>query len=151
MLLYLFDEIADTAVVGGADRYDFRKAKDGKLSVRHLLLWMIDFVDGDNDRFPSGTKLFGQKAIDRGDAIFGVADKNDDIGHLHGQIGFRSYLLLVIVVDVSFDAPGINYCKWTRAKKAFRDQPVAGDAGLIMDDGNTLLGQAVENRGFANV
>jgi len=151
MLLDPFDEVADTAIMGGTHRYDVRKAEDGKFSVGHLLLRMINLVNGDNDRFASRTKLFRQEAIHRRDAIFRVADENDEIGHLHRQIRFRSYLFLKIVVYVAFDTAGIHHRKWLRTEKAFRDQPVAGDAGLIMDDGDSFLRQTVEDRGFADV
>src|SRR5580704_396316 len=112
---------------------------------------MVDLVDDQNDRLSCRAKFLGQKSVHRRDAIFDVSDQNNDVGRFHGQVGFGANLSVKSSVDGALDSSSIHDGEWTRTKKAISGQAVARHARLIVDDGNALLDQGVEERGFTYV
>jgi hypothetical protein len=60
-------------------------------------------------------------------------------------------LFVIIVVDETLDSTGIHDDEWTRTKEAIGDEPVARYSRLIVNDGDPLLHQAIEERGFPDV
>ena len=55
------------------------------------------------------------------------------------------------IVDAGLDTAGIHQQELVTAPFAVTENTVAGNAGGVLDNGETLAGQFIENCGFAHV
>jgi hypothetical protein len=82
------------------------------------------------------------RAIDR--------EQHDRRG-LHRNFRLGSDAIRKIRVGNFPDSAGVDDFEWCLAQPAFCDDPIARDAGLIVDDGDALAGQPIKERRFSNV
>ena len=112
----------------------------------------VHFVDDDLDRLAAAPKHLGDALVERRHAGAAVEYEEDQRGGGDGEIdlllgGFHE--LLGRIVAGQSDAAGVE--KRVRAFFDLGGDDVAGDARLVMDDGNAFPRQAIKQATFAHI
>jgi len=111
----------------------------------------VDFIDGDDERLAGGAQEARQLFIERGEAGLAVHYQNEQGGLLNGDVGLTQDFLGDKRAVVGDEAAGIHDFQGAAAPFGFAVDAVAGDAGLVGDDGAARAGEAIEERGLAHV
>ena len=78
----------------GAHREDVLETESREFCVKKLMFRVVNFIDGDEDRFSGLTQFFSQHFVDRRHAGGAVSDENDRVRHLHGEFSFGLHLIV---------------------------------------------------------
>ncbi len=93
----------------------------------------------------------GERLIDGGESVVGIHHEQDQIGRFHGDVRLDGDLGVETVVDIAADAAGIDERAGMGGGLGGCGDAVAGDARLVVDDGDFAPGEAVEERGLADI
>ena len=95
----------------------------------------------------------GDVDVDRIESVDRVDDEHDHVGIAGGDLGLlaRAVRDRVVGVDVEVDPAGVDAGERPAAPLGQRVEPVARDAGRVLDDGQPLTDQTVEERALAHV
>jgi hypothetical protein len=141
--------------VDGADREHFFEAKRGELKGCGFGFAGVHFVDRHDDGFAAVAEPGSGFAVKGYDALLDIDDEDDDVGGLDGQFdlleGGAGDDILGFFAAEKADAASIDEGKGTAAPLSFGGDAVAGDAGLIMNDGDAPADNAVEQGGLSDV
>ena len=144
------EEIVDAGTVFGGNRED-RRAERVKFRGERFLPSGINLVDGDEETFAGGAEKAGKFFIKRSDSGLGIDDENEQGGFGDGDVGLAKDLLRDKGFVVGNDAAGVDNFECVTAPFGFAIDTIAGDTGLIGNDGAAGAGEAVEKRGLADV
>ena len=111
----------------------------------------VDFVDGDDERLAGGAEEAREFFVERSEAGLAVDDENEQGSFLDGDVCLAKNLLRDKGFVVRDDAAGVDDFDLVAAPFGFAVDAIAGDAGLVGDDGAARSGQAIEERGLAHV
>ena len=138
-----------------ADGKDLVEAELGELQRAVLGPVGVHLVDGDQDRFAAVAQARGGFAVQRHDALLDVHHQDDDIGRLDGEFDlFERRLdddIVRLLAAQQADAAGIHQRERPPAPFHLGRDAVAGDARLIVHDGDAPPGDAVEQGRLADV
>ncbi len=87
----------------------------------------------------------GYVLIDGCQVVAAVANEHDEVCCVEGYIRFSRYLGGKTVIQRGADAAGIHQQGFVIRDAAGRAESVAGDAGLVMHDGDAPPDHAVED------
>ena len=111
----------------------------------------LGLVGGEDHRPLIAAQDAGEDLVARGDALAGVDQEQHHVRFLDGQFGLGAHARFqAVVVDV-LEAGRVDQDQVEVAQAAAGEAAVAGDAGPVVDDGELLAGQPVEQRGLADV
>ena len=98
-------------------------------------------------------RIAGDVDVDGVEPVLRVDDEHDHVGVAGGVLGLfaRAEGDRVVGIDVEFDAAGVDAGERAAAPLGERVEAVARDAGRVLDDGEALTDQTVEERAFAHV
>jgi hypothetical protein len=149
------EEGLDALAVDRADRKDFVETEFREFEGIALGPVGVDFVDGDEDRFATSAEPDGSFAVEGDNAFLDVDNEQDDIGGFDGEFDLRQRRLSDDVIGLlaaeQADAAGVYEGEGLSAPFGFGAHAVAGDAGLVVDNGNAAPDNAVEQGGFTDV
>ena len=100
----------------------------------------------------AGTKQHvGHILVRGGDAGADIRDQNDHGGGVDGDLGLLPHEEQNLAVGAGLNAAGVHHVKFSAAPLALGIEPVAGDAGGVLNDGEPLSHQAVEKHGLSHI
>ena len=144
------EEVVDAGAVFGGDGENGR-AERMKFRGERFLPGRVDLIHRDEKRFAGGAEKPTEFLIEGSDAGLGVDDENEQGGFSDGDMGLAENLLRDESFIVGNNAAGVDDLERVAAPIGFAVDAVAGDAGLVGDDGAARAGQAIEERGLADV
>jgi hypothetical protein len=145
------EEFADGEAVFGADGVDVADAEAAEVFGFESHGFAFDLVNGEEDGLGAAGEETGEVVVGTGELGAGIDDHDDGLRFVEGDLG--------LVVDfggdefgvVGDDAAGIHQAEAAASPVEFAIDAVAGDAGLVTDNGAATAGEAVEEGGFAHV
>ena len=108
-------------------------------------------VGGDDHVFRTLAKDIGEIFVRCRHADARVDHEQADIGLVHGTLGQAAHPALQAVVLGHFQAGAVDHDKAQVAQPGRAFAQVAGDAGLVIDQGQALADKAVEQGRFADI
>ena len=111
----------------------------------------VHFIDGDHKGLAGGAQKPGEFFVERHQASLAIHDQDEQRGLLDGHVGLAQDFLRDQGFVVRDDAAGVNDLQGAAAPFGSAIDAVAGDAGLVGDDGAARAGETVEERGLAHV
>lgn len=145
------DQLFNAASMGRADAEEIGKSEPGEVGREVLMLIEVEFIDDKGDGFGGGAEDAGELLIGRGDAVEAIHHEEQQVGRGDGRFGSEAGWCGEFGIGFAADAPSIDNFKGCLTEVANRENTVAGDSGLIVDDRDFLVGQTVEEGGFSDI
>lgn len=125
--------------------------KPGELSQVELLLFRVCLVEHQQHGHAALVQLFRYGFVDGCQVVSAVAHEHDAVRRVERNVRLARHLGAESVVQRGADAARVH-----RQRIVVRDadggaEAVAGDAGLVMNNGNAAADHAVEDGGFADI
>ena len=144
LILFVVDAHSGLTPVDQALAQKLRKAKPPVLLV-------INKVDDEQHGRLGLAELLRERLIDRGEAVVGIDHEEDEVGGLHRDVGLDGDLFVEAILNPAADAAGVDEgARDLRGLGRGRDA-VAGDARLVVDNGDLPPGKAVEESGLSDI
>ena len=127
---------------------------DGKLyyvQLHRRLADLVALVDSQHNGLAAAHQHAGDVLVLRGHTGRKLGDHDDAICGIDGQLGLLTHVGQQAIVDAGLDTAGIHQQELVTAPFAVTENTVAGNAGGVFDNSETLAGQFIENCGFAHV
>ena len=122
----------------------------GEFRVEIAVFVRVDLVDDEYDRLADAAQAAGEFRIHRRKAILAIHHEEDDLGRLQGE-STSMWTWSVKLASTLPPMPPVSMTVKGWAQAALRDDPIPGDAGLIVDNGNLSPREPVEQGGFADI
>jgi hypothetical protein len=124
-------------------------------SARGFGLAGVRLVDGDEDRFARAPQTLGDLAVQGHDAFLQIDNKNNDGGGLDGQLdlleGGLDDDIAGLFAAQQAQAAGVHQREGAPVPLGLDADAVAGDARLVVNDGDAPAGDAVKQGRLAHV
>lgn len=117
----------------------------------HRALRAVNLVDREDDRLLRAAQQARDLFICRRQAGAAVDEEQDDVGLLHGQLCLLAHRLEDVVALIELDAAGVDHREVLVEPLRVEIDAVARDARHVVDDGDALLADLIEERGLADV
>ena len=144
-------KLTDASTVGGADSDEIFKTQARKFKSARLMRLGVHFVDNKNDLPRDRADHGGELAVEGSDSINRVGDKKNHISDPHGDEGALAGAFCKVRIWLGADAACVCDLKRSLPEFADRADPVAGDAGLVVDNGDLASRKTVEEGRFSDV
>ena len=145
------EEVADVEGVLGGYGHEVADTEAAEIFGGGFHAFGVDFVDGEEE----GLAGFDEEAgkVDVGGGEFGAAvdDHDDGVGFIESEAGLAEDFGGDLGVVVGDDTTSIDKAGGAALPADFAVDAIAGDAGLVADDGAARAGEAIEEGGFAYV
>ncbi len=145
------EEVADVVAVFGGDGDDVADAEPAEIFGGRFHAFCIDFVDGEEERFAGTLEETGEVEVGGRELGAAVDDHDDGVGFVESEAGLAEDFGGDESLVVGDDAAGVDQAGLVGLPVDEAVDAVAGDAGLVADDGAAGAGEAVEEGGFADV
>ena len=145
------EEVADAGAVFGGDGEDVAEAEAAEVFGGGSEGDGVDLVDGEEDGLAAAQKETGEGDVGRGELGAAVDDHNDDGGFGEGGAGLEEDFGGDEFGVVGDDAAGVDQAGGGGLPLDEAVDAVAGDSGLVADDGAARTGEAIEERRLADV
>lgn len=111
----------------------------------------VEFVGGENHRFARFAQNIGDFIIERGGFFAPIAQKNNDVGLVNGELGRTQNGGRITFLVERVETAGIN--EHTGAPPDFDGgiKTVARGSGIVLNEGNALAREAIKKMRFPNV
>ncbi len=118
-----------------------------------LLTWELasTLLTATTNGFAGGAEEAGEFFVERREAGLAIDDENEQGSFFDGDICLAQDFGRDEGFVVGDDAAGVDDFHFVAEPFGFAVDAVAGDAGLVGDDGAARAGQAIEERGLADV
>ena len=145
-------QVAGAVAVDGRDGHDFLKTQVVELVQLHgSLADIVALVDGQDDRLVAAAEHVGHVLVGGGQAVADIHHHDDAVGGVDGDLCLLPHVGQDALGGLRLDAAGGHQQEIVAVPLAVGKDAVAGDAGGILDDGQTLAAQFIEQGGFAHV
>ena len=111
----------------------------------------VTLVDSQGHGLAGLAQHGGHILVGGGNAGLDVHYHDDGIRQLDADDGLAAHEFQHIVLGAGLDAAGVHQREGAVAPFAVAVDPVAGNAGGVLDDGGAVTGELIEQHGFANV
>ncbi len=145
------EEIADAAAVLGGDGEERLHAEAAEVFCLREKLVGVDFIDGEEDGLAGADEQARELDVRRGELGAAVDDHDDELRFVECGAGLAEDFSGDEIRVVRDDAAGVDEARGASGPFDFAVDAVAGDAGLVADDGAAAAGEAIEERGLADV
>ena len=122
-----------------------------KVVDQRRLLFAVDFVDGEKERAVGFAQQANEFEVGTGEFGASVDDHDDGGGFVERDAGLAINLGGDEIFFFGKDAAGVDDAQVAAFPLRVAVEAVAGDAGLVADDGAARAHDAVEERGLAYV
>ena len=143
-------KLADARAVLGGDRQRLAKAEHVGLVDAGLGGAALAFVGCENDRLARAAHEIGEHLVGADQSCPRVDEKHYDIGLLYGRLGLLPHACGKPGI-AGFEPRGVDQRHVVSTERRLGLAPVAGQAGLIVDQRQALAGQSVEHSGLADI
>jgi hypothetical protein len=137
-------------VLGGDGERGAKTEREGVHGGGHALA-AFGFVGDEKNGNVLAAEPGGEVAVGRGDTGACIDDEDDDGGLSDGGLGRGAHPAEQGFGSGLFETRGVDEADVAAAQAGFGLLAVAGDAGFVGDQRRAAAGQAVEERGFADV
>jgi len=141
--------------VNGRDREDPLESERAELGEPRLRTRFVDLVDGDQDGFAGASEVLGHLLVERGHPFLDIRHQDDAVGRIQGKIhllGRRpDHDVVGLLPAHQAKSAGVDQRERTPAPLGLGRDPVAGHAGLIVDDRDAASDDAIEQSGLADI
>ena len=148
---HLIQEIGDTAPGERGNRVHLAQPKLIKLGRVLFPSGIVGLVDHQEQRRAAPAQKVGKVTVGGCHALLDIAEDQDDIGLFHGNFRLDPDLHQQRILGIHRDTTSVDQRVRAPVPLAVRVQTVTGNAGQILDNGNTVAGKPVEKSGFADV
>ncbi len=142
------------AVDGGDGKY-LVEPQFGKLGHPGFSLGIIHLVDHQQHGASIGAQTFGHLAVQGYDALLHIDHQQDHVRRFHGQFhlldGGLGDGIQGLLAAAQSDATGVDQGEGLSVPLGLGADPVPGDSGLVMHNGDAAPCEAVEKGGLADV
>jgi len=145
------EEVADAGAVLGGDGEDVAESEAAEVFGGGGEGGGVDLVDGEEDGLAAAQEEAGEGDVGRGELGAAVDDHNDDGGFGEGGAGLKEDFGGDEFGVVGDDAAGVDQAGGGGLPLDEAVDAVAGDAGLVADDGAARAGEAIEECRLADV
>ena len=154
-LLDQLEQCLAIAILLGGDRNRLASTELVEFSAPLVDLGIVGLVHHQDDRRLEVTQPLGDLLVQGHQLVADVHDEEDQAGLVHGRVDLPVDVLAQIVAVDHADAAGVDQLEEPRilvvADLRQRPDPVAGDPGQVIDDGDPPPRQPVEQRRLADV
>ncbi len=138
-----------------ADRENLVEAELREFIGARLGAVRVHLVGGHQNRFAAAAQFLRDFPVQGHDAFLRIDNQNDDLGGFNRQIHLLHCRadddVIRLFAPQQADAAGVNEREGAAAPFGLGADAVAGDAGLIVDDGDAPADDAVEQGGLADI
>jgi len=145
------DELAEIATVFGGDCDALSETELGEVRPRGFVFVVIDLIHHQQHGSLRLAEFLAESGIDRGDAIVGIDDKQNQIGSGNGDIGLKSDLLGKAVIERRANAAGIDDFTGKLGHLRGCGEAVTGNACLIVNDGDFSTNETIEQSRLSHI
>ena len=145
------EEVARARPVDGAERVHVADAEAPQLGGLHAAKVVVGLVADDQDGLLGAAEHLSDLLVEVRDAGLDVDHEEDHVGLLQREEHLLADGGLEALGGAGHEAAGVDEIELAAAPVHLAVDPVARDAGLVVDDGVPGLGEAVEERGLAHV
>jgi len=145
------EQIVQSATVFGGDRKHFSDPEAMKFVNQSLLFLGIDLVDREEKRLAAANQLTGEVDIGGGQFGASIHDHDDGVCFFERDLGLAINLCWHEIFFFGDNTASINHAQAAAPPFALSIETVAGDAGLVADNGASRTDDSIEERGFADV
>jgi len=147
----LVEQVADIVAVLGRDGDKVLNAELAKVLRRGIELRRIDFVDGQKERLAGAQQQAREVKVGRGQLSAAIDHHHNGLGLFERNAGLPEDLRRNQRFVIGHDATRIHQARRAAGPANLAVDAVARDARLVADNGAARLGEAVKERGFADV
>ena len=145
-------QVAGAVAVDGRNGHDLVKTEVVELVQLHGgVADIVALVDGQNDRLVAAAEHVGNVLVGSGQAVADIRYHDDAVGGVDGDLRLFPHVGQNALGGLRLDAAGVHQQELVAAPLAVGKDAVAGDAGGVLDDGQTLTAEFIEQGGFAHV
>ena len=127
------------------------KTQSGKFAQIEILFFMVGFVKKEDDGNVRFTEVVRDALVDRGKVIPAVQHEEDEVRRFYGNVRLRLHLFRKAVAQARADTARVHDFTGAVRNPAGGGEPVAGDAGFIMHDGDAPACHSIEDGGFPDI
>ena len=140
----LRQQIMGAPAMGGTNRENLGKTEFEEIGRERFVHLLVDLVDDQDQRTPTGTEHMGQFTVERSEAGAPIHDKEQEIGAGNRRLGGNMGRLSEIGIGSIPDAARVDDLEGNGAGLADPGKAIAGHARLIVDNRHAAAYQAVE-------
>ena len=145
------EELVEIAPVGGRDGEADPEAEAGEVVGAEVLLRVVRLVEDETHATGRLAQLRGDALINRGEALPGIDEEEDEVGGLHRDRGLRGNRIGEVGVGHGANAAGVNQLAGGRGERARGRDAIASHPRFIVDNRDLPPGEAVEEGGLSDV
>ena len=121
------------------------------VELRLGLAGLVALIDRQHNRLAAALEHGCNVHVRSGHACAQVGDENDDIRVMNRGLCLKAHELQDLVIVGRLDTAGVDDREHAAAPLTFRIQTVTGDTRGVLNNGQALAGQSVEQLGLAHV
>ena len=144
-------EVVNAKPVGGTDFGQVAEAQLGELGGSHSPVLGIGLVADKDDGFLGAPENEGKLVIHGIDALDDIDDKDEEIGDFERDGGFHLNLLGEDILGLGTDPASVHEFEQLGSASALGGDPIAGDTRHVVNDGDGLASEAIEESRFPDV
>ena len=111
----------------------------------------VHLVDGQHNGLFRAQEHIGHLLIGGSDAGADLGDEHDDVGRVNGELRLLAHEQQDLIVGARLDAAGVDDVERAAAPLALGIEPVARDAGRVLNDGQAASAELIEEHGLADI
>ena len=111
----------------------------------------VHLVDGQHNGLFRAQEHIGHFLIGGGHAGADLGDEHDDVGRVNGELCLLAHEQQNFIIGARLDAAGIDDVERAATPLALGIEPVARDAGRVLNDGQAAAAELIEEHGLADI
>ena len=152
MLQAGIEQVARAVAVHGGDGDRVAEAEGVKLIDAGIdRAGGVHLVDGQHNGLFRAQEHIGHLLIGGGHAGANLGDEHDDVGRVDGKLRLLAHEQQDLIVGARLDAAGVDDVERAAAPLALGIEPVARDAGRVLNDGQAAAAELIEEHGLADI
>ena len=145
-------QVTGAVAVYAGDRDQLAEAEAVKIIQLHRgLADLVALVDGQHHGLAAAHQHTGNILILRRHTGGQLSHHDDAVGGVDGQLGLLTHVGQQAVINAGLDAAGVHQQELVAGPFAIAEDTVAGNARRVLDNGEALAGQLIENSGLAHI
>ena len=146
------EQVARAVTVHGGDGDRIAEAEGVKLIDAGIdRAGGVHLVDGQHNGLFRAQEHIGHLLIGGGHAGADLGDEHDDVGRVDGKLRLLAHEQQDLIVGARLDAAGVDDVERAAAPLALGIEPVARDAGRVLNDGQAAAAELIEEHGLADI
>ena len=145
-------QVTGAVAVNARDRDQLAEAEAVKIIQLHRRLAdLVALIDSQHHGLTAAHQHTGNILILRRYAGGQLSHHDDAVGGVDGQLGLLTHVGQQPVINAGLNAAGVHQQELMAGPFAIAEDTVAGNARRVLDNGEALAGQLIENGGLAHI